>query len=84
MPGYTLLQFCLDIHSLNENDIKNDDQCIFFDLCPKLFSGRVNPFEFEGGEINYTKTVREIVFLLKEKNKRRDFNFAYKKENGLL
>ena len=23
---------------------------------PKIFSGRVNPFEFEGGEIDYTKT----------------------------
>ena len=48
-PDIYIFQFCLDKRSLNENDIKNDDQCIFSDLCQKTFPGRVNRFEFEGG-----------------------------------
>ena len=49
LPRYRVFQFCLDIHSLNENDIKKWWSMYLFRPVPKNFSGRVNPFEFEGG-----------------------------------
>ena len=64
LPRYRVFQFCLDIHSLNENDIKKWWSMYLFRPVPKKFSGRVNPFEFEGGDIKYTKTVNfeKIIF----------------------
>jgi len=50
LPRYRVFQFCLDIHSLNENDIKKWWSMYLFRPVPKNFSGRVNPFEFEGGK----------------------------------
>ena len=46
-PWYTLS---------NENDIKNDHQCIFSGRRQKIFYGQVNPNIFEG-EIKLTSTV---------------------------
>ena len=76
---YTLFQFCIDIHSFNENNIKKMIfGASFLAGGHKFFYGQVNPNIFEGREIKLTSTVKKRQ---KENEKKKNFTSDFQKNS---